>query len=173
MLWGLLLYRQVRYSLRDPRVVPCHRFALSAAGSVRNDQTTKGLTRLTPLLLAYYSLMTEATLCGEPMARCRRPSRWCLRVGHQCRLPSAVDGSKFHTAVHHAYACAELVRPFPLGTVSRCPPPMPDMHSIDLPATWQRLEESLYTHRRLGAPTEDDVDDLCTGSFLELSLIHI
>eukprot|EP00973_Karenia_brevis_P000478 68765-Karenia_brevis.AAC.1 len=47
---------------------------------------------------------------------CTSVSRWCLRAGQHCQLPSEVDGLPFHTTHHVAHATAEMCRPFPLGT---------------------------------------------------------
>ncbi len=83
-------------------------------------------------------------LCASNPNSCRNVSRFCLRAGDHCRLPSCLNGAAFHMASHHAYAQAELVRPFPLGCPARCPANAPCVEGLDLGISRQRLEENLF-----------------------------
>ena len=83
------------------------------------------------------------------LPRCSRPSRYCLRAGNACCLPSCLNGSKFHTAVHHADARVELVRPQPLGSMPVKSTTVPDLHGMDIEECWKTLDKNLYTNRRM------------------------
>ena len=87
--------------------------------------------------------MPHTQICAN--AACASFSRWCLRTGTCCRLPAVLDGAQPHTSAHLAYAQAELVRPWPIGTLPWLPGNAP--HSSDV------CEDTFFSAARLKAKT--------------------
>ena len=87
--------------------------------------------------------MPHTQICAN--AACASFSRWCLRTGTCCRLPAVLDGAQPHTSAHLAYAQAELVRPWPVGTLPWLPGNPP--HSSDV------CEATFFSAARLKAKT--------------------
>ena len=75
---------------------------------------------------------------------CRLPCRYCSNTGDHCVLPDSVRTSEFHKHCHHAYAQAELTRPFPLGHCPKFQPTVPDLEGKDLSASRTTLRAELY-----------------------------
>ena len=93
---------------------------------------------------------TQPTLSEDaPLgSACRVVSRFCNRTGPQCVLPQNVRESEFHSSCHHAYAQAELTRPFPLGHRAPAPPRPPDLQNEELLTSRCRLQSELFSRER-------------------------
>ena len=88
-------------------------------------------------------------------ADCRLPCRYCAKASNHCVLPDSVRTSEFHKNCHHAYAQAELTRPFPLGHCPKLQPAVPDLAGKDLSASRSTLREELYGQRDTSASKLD------------------
>ena len=85
---------------------------------------------------------TQAPPSSRPNAYqrsgCRSVSQWCLRCGQHCVLPphtsadNTSPASVYHTNSHTAEATAEMLRPYPLGTI-----PPACSHPPDVKRQWQ------------------------------------
>ncbi len=87
--------------------------------------------------------LTEGTQTVDSHVR-RCVSGYCLRGGAHCRWPSCVNGAGFHATSHHAYAQAELTRPYPLGFLAECPASPPTLDDADLHASHEQLEQEFF-----------------------------
>ena len=86
-----------------------------------------------------------------------------------CVLPQNIQSSDFHTSCHHAYAQAELTRPFPLGHASPLPPKAPTLQGQDLFTSRSHLAATLYNPTNKSAAcssgerdTSDTIQPLAT-----------
>ena len=95
--------------------------------------------------------------------RCRSVSRWCLKSSAQCWLPEHCNGTPYHLHAHCAEATAEMVRPFPIGTVVESPPAVLDVQGKSLEATLEELSANFWTGRRLKTNQLDTTT--CKGTF--------
>ena len=97
-------------------------------------------------------------------ADCRLPCRYCAMASNHCVLPDSVRTSEFHKNCHHAYAQAELTRPFPLGHCPKLQPAVPDLAGKDLSASRSTLREELYGQRDTSASKLDGTVPIVTST---------
>ena len=98
---------------------------------------------------------------------CRSCSRYCLRAGPQCTLPDHLSGNAVHRNHHCAPVTAELIRPYPLGSINAGPSLPKDLRGCSVEHMERELLQHFWTADRLeaGAPSEFTVS--CNGSFRE------
>ena len=113
------------------------------------------------------SMMASADTITTPLL-CRSFSRYCLKAGSQCTLPSHCNGTAFHLKTHSNTCTAELVRPFPLGSKSTGPPLMPVVMAKTLGDVQAEVAEKVWTAERLSSEcTQDSFAVTCDGSLLQ------
>ncbi len=111
--------------------------------------------------------------CGKKKVRkhnlkgCHVVSRWCLRSGVHCRLPSSCSNNERHMQTHTGSVTAELLRPYPLGSITLGPESPPDLAGASLEDTISQLEEKFWNDSRMQGQAGDVPEVLCEGSLLE------
>ena len=98
---------------------------------------------------------------------CRSCSRFCLRAGSQCTLPEHLSGNPVHAKHHCAPVISELIRPYPLGSISHGPDMPPDLRGFSAEQTEQELLERFWSSDRLRSGAVSGYTISCTGSFLD------
>ena len=102
---------------------------------------------------------------------CRSVSQWCLRCGNHCALPAHVSAqedstaSAYHTTSHTAESTAEMLRPYPLGTLPPQSTQVPDVADCSLKKTIELLNTELWTGERVQHKKRMPLS--CEGSFLQ------
>ena len=102
---------------------------------------------------------------------CRSVSQWCIKCGKHCSLPPHMSASEksaasvYHTNAHTAESTAEMLRPYPLGTVPPQSPEVPDVVGQSLEETLALLNKDFWTADRLESKARSDLS--CEGSFLQ------
>ena len=100
--------------------------------------------------------------------RCRSISRWCLKSSAQCCLPEHCNGTSYHEQAHCAEATAEMVRPFPIGSVTPSPPAVLDVQGKTLEDTFEELSTNFWSGNRLKRNDEASRSNptSCKGTFV-------
>ena len=98
---------------------------------------------------------------------CRSVSRYCLKADVQCRLPAETNASHYHQSNHVAHATAELVRPYPLGSIRHGPALPPYLRGQSLEETRNNLTAHFWTSTRYSNKTQEDTTVECQGTFME------
>ena len=102
---------------------------------------------------------------------CRSVSQWCLRCGEHSSLPPHTSASNtscasvYHANAHTAEATAEMLRPYPLGTLPprSCEPP--EVTDATLQETVALLNRDFWTTDRFEPKDRPPLS--CEGTFLQ------
>ena len=94
-----------------------------------------------------------------------------MRCGKHCSLPAHVNATEtiaasvYHRNVHTAESIAEMLRPYPLGTMPPQAPAVPDAAGKTLEDTLALLNTDFWSADRLKFTDEAALS--CEGSFLQ------
>ena len=89
---------------------------------------------------------------GDWKRHCRSVSNVCLKTGEQCRLSQHCASSKRHQQNHTGEVIAELVRPYPIGSVSAGPPLLPKVRGSSRTETMSAIEMGMWSKDRTKDP---------------------
>ena len=101
-----------------------------------------------------------------PATACRSVSRWCLRANEQCILPHHCNGAPYHVTAHCAEATAEMIRPYPLGTLVKKTAPVLEIGDETYENTLRALARQFWSSERMERKKPGE-QHLCEGTFLE------
>ena len=99
---------------------------------------------------------------------CRSFSRCCLKAGDQCTFPAEANGTPYHMKTHSGSTTAEMIRPFPLGSISTGPALLPTVHCQSLDEAHNEVAAKYRTRDRLSSSCATTAFQVkCDGSLLE------
>ena len=102
---------------------------------------------------------------GNWKRHCRSVSHVCLKTGEQCRLSQHCASSKRHQQNHSGEVIAELVRPYPIGSVSAGPPLLPKVRGSSRTETMSAIEMGMWSKDRTKDPSNFGFSVKCEGTF--------